>query len=100
MSAISKAPNCRRRPQNLKFDENGEPRQDTISFSIGATKFYHIPASKDITDLSKLLHKNGFNKDIDWDNAKIEIHRSKTPAGWRTPSLNQTCLEALRSLFD
>ncbi len=39
-------------------------------------------------------------KDIDWTKALIEIRRSKTPAGWRTPSLNPTCLDALRSIFD
>lgn len=38
--------------------------------------------------------------DIDWHNAKVEIRRSKTPAGWRTPSLNKTCFDALRSLFN
>jgi len=37
--------------------------------------------------------------DIDFDNRLIEIKRSKTPAGWRTPSLNETCLEALRELY-
>ncbi len=39
-------------------------------------------------------------KDIDFENRLIEINRSKTPAGWRTPSLNQTCLGVLRELFD
>jgi integrase len=38
--------------------------------------------------------------DINWDNRLIEIKRSKTPAGWRTPSLNQTCLNTLRELFE
>lgn len=39
-------------------------------------------------------------KHIDWQNRLIEIKRSKTPAGWRTPSLNDTCLAALRELFN
>ncbi len=39
-------------------------------------------------------------RDIDWENHLIEIRRSKTPAGWRTPSLNTTCYEALRTLFE
>lgn len=38
--------------------------------------------------------------DIDWDNGLIEIRRSKTPSGWRTPSLNSTCYNALRELFE
>jgi integrase len=38
--------------------------------------------------------------DIDWENRLVEIRRSKTPAGWRTPSLNTTCHEALRTLFE
>jgi hypothetical protein len=28
----------------------------------------------------------------------LSVRRSKTPAGWRDPSLNDTCLEALREL--
>lgn len=39
-------------------------------------------------------------KDIGWEDRRIDIKRSKTPAGWRTPSLNETCLGALRELFD
>lgn len=39
-------------------------------------------------------------KDVDWANANVSIRRSKTPAGWRTPSLNQTCLETFKDLFD
>ncbi|MFM9903621.1 MAG: tyrosine-type recombinase/integrase [Pyrinomonadaceae bacterium] len=38
-------------------------------------------------------------KDIDFENRRLEINRSKTPAGWRTPSLNDTCIGALRELF-
>lgn len=37
--------------------------------------------------------------DVDWENRVVEIRRSKTPAGWRSPSLNETCLRALRSLY-
>lgn len=39
-------------------------------------------------------------KDVDWNNRLISIRRSKTPAGWRTPSLNTTCHDALRRLFE
>ena len=38
-------------------------------------------------------------KDIGWEDRLIDIKRSKTPAGWRTPSLNETCLGALCELF-
>ena len=37
-------------------------------------------------------------KHISWQHRKLSIRRSKTPAGWRDPSLNDTCLEALREL--
>src|SRR5206468_5321648 len=37
-------------------------------------------------------------KHISWDNRRLSIRRSKTPAGWRDPSLNGTCLKALREL--
>jgi integrase len=39
-------------------------------------------------------------KDVGFSNRLIEIRRSKTPAGWRTPSLNDVCLNALRDLFE
>ena len=37
-------------------------------------------------------------KHISWEQKKLAIRRSKTPAGWRDPSLNETCLDALREL--
>jgi integrase len=38
-------------------------------------------------------------KHVDFDHAKIQIRRSKTPAGWRDPSLNDACLRGLRELW-
>ena len=37
-------------------------------------------------------------KHIDFVNGLIDIKRSKTPAGWRTPTLNETCKAALAEL--
>ena len=37
-------------------------------------------------------------KHISWDHKKLAIRRSKTPAGWRDPSLNGPCLDARREL--
>lgn len=37
-------------------------------------------------------------KDIDMENATLHIRRSKTPAGWRSPSLNNVCVSALAVL--
>jgi integrase len=37
-------------------------------------------------------------KHVDWENARIQIRRSKTPAGGRDPSLNDACARALREL--
>ena len=37
-------------------------------------------------------------KHVSFDARRLSIRRSKTPAGWRDPSLNETCLEALREL--
>lgn len=39
-------------------------------------------------------------EDICWSERTLSIKRSKTPAGWRTPSLNETCLSVLRELYD
>ena len=38
-------------------------------------------------------------KDVDLFNARLEIRRSKTPAGWRTPTLNNACRAALACLY-
>jgi len=34
-----------------------------------------------------------------WRNERIQIRRSKTPAGWRDPSLDDACVRALRELW-
>jgi integrase len=41
-------------------------------------------------------------RDIDWNpkNPLLEIRRSKTQAGFRNPSLNSICLEALTALYE
>lgn len=39
-------------------------------------------------------------RDINWQKRFLTIMRSKTQAGWRYPSLNETCLAALRMLRD
>lgn len=53
-------------PQNLQFDANGLPRSDkgNISKDIKVVGFYDVPASKNITDLSKFLQRNGYGKNI------------------------------------
>ena len=37
-------------------------------------------------------------RDVDWTRRRLSVRRSKTPAGWRDPSLNNVCLEALTEL--
>jgi integrase len=37
-------------------------------------------------------------KHVDWEHRRIQIRRSKTPAGWRDPSLNEATARALRAL--
>ncbi len=37
-------------------------------------------------------------RDVDLDNALLHVRRSKTPAGWRTPTLNPTCISVVRFL--
>jgi integrase len=39
-------------------------------------------------------------EDIDWTGRLLQVRRSKTPAGWRVPTLNATCLYVLRDLHD
>lgn len=39
-------------------------------------------------------------KDVDFDAGVLDIRRSKTPAGWRSPTLNSVCSETLSQLHD
>jgi len=39
-------------------------------------------------------------RDVDFDNALLHVRRSKTPAGWRAPTLNATCLYVVAYLRD
>lgn len=39
-------------------------------------------------------------KDVDFAASLLEIRRSKTPGGWRTPTLNTVCTEALTGLHE
>ena len=39
-------------------------------------------------------------KHVSWEERRLSIRRSRTPAGWRNPSLNDTCLDALRELHE
>jgi integrase len=39
-------------------------------------------------------------QDIDLANRLLHVRRSKTPAGWRSPTLNATCLAVLQHLHD
>src|SRR5882724_3350049 len=38
-------------------------------------------------------------KHVDFTAGLVEIRRSKTPAGWRTPTLNEVCRQALANLY-
>src|SRR3989442_13977562 len=39
-------------------------------------------------------------QDVDRTNRLLHVRRSKTPAGWRSPTLNATCLHVLQELYD
>jgi hypothetical protein len=39
-------------------------------------------------------------QDIDFPNRLLHVQRSKTPSGWRSPTLNPTCLQVLEQLRD
>jgi integrase len=34
-------------------------------------------------------------QDVDWSGPLLHVRRSKTPAGWRSPTLNTTCVDVL-----
>ena len=36
---------------------------------------------------------------VDWKKGRLQVRRSKTPAGWRDPSLNRACTAALGELW-
>ncbi|HEY3159571.1 MAG TPA: site-specific integrase [Vicinamibacterales bacterium] len=39
-------------------------------------------------------------RDVDATNRLLHVRRSKTPAGWRSPTLNATCMHVLEELRD
>jgi integrase len=82
-----------------------EPDEQIRLFSVAQSKPKYIW----VYVLAVLCHYCGMRpcesfglkwRDINWQKKFLTIMRSKTPAGWRYPSLNETCLGALRMLFD
>jgi integrase len=39
-------------------------------------------------------------KDVDFGDGLLQIRRSKTPGGWRTPTLNAVCSDVLAGLYE
>lgn len=39
-------------------------------------------------------------KDVDFEHGLLQIRRSKTPGGWRTPTLNAVCSDVLAGLYE
>src|SRR3989442_15368576 len=39
-------------------------------------------------------------QDVDWSGSLLHVRRSKTPAGWRSPPLNATCVNVLRQVHE
>jgi integrase len=39
-------------------------------------------------------------QDVEWSGSLLHVRRSKTPAGWRSPTLNPTCLTVLSRLHE
>jgi integrase len=39
-------------------------------------------------------------QDVDWSGPLLHVRRSKTPAGWRSPTLNETSVTVLRRLHE
>jgi integrase len=54
-----------------------------------------VPSEERACEIKGLRWKN-----IVWPSGIIEIKRSKTPAGWRNPTLNNICRVALSALRD
>ena len=48
--------------------------------------------------IARLRDKGLQWKDVDFERSRLRIRRSKTPAGWREPSLNEACLGTLNDL--
>ncbi len=82
-----------------------EPEEQIRLFTVAQSK----PKYRWVYVLLILCHYCGMRpceslglrwRDINWQKRFLTIMRSKTPAGWRYPSLNDTCLAALQMLFD
>ena len=74
-----------------------------LLFTIAKSKpqwiFAYVAATLDFFCGLRACEIKGLQwKHINFDARRLSVRRSKTPAGWRDPSLNDSCLEALREL--
>ena len=86
-------------PVGQAISDEEQTRLFTLAKTKPAWVFAYVAATLDFFCGMRACEIKALQwKHISWEQKKLAIRRSKTPAGWRDPSLNDTCLEALREL--
>ena len=81
------------------------PEQQERLFHLAATKpawlYAYVAATLAFYCGLRACEIKGLRwQDVDLANRLLHVRRSKTPAGWRSPTLNVTCLRVLQELHD
>jgi integrase len=81
------------------------PEQQERLFNLAATKpawlYAYVAATLAFYCGLRACEIKGLRwEDVDFANRLLHVRRSKTPAGWRSPTLNVTCLRVLQELHD
>jgi len=86
-------------PTGQALTDEDQARLFDVAQSNPAWFFAYVAATLDFFCGLRACEIKGLQwKDISLEEWRLSVRRSKTAAGWRDPSLNDTCLEALREL--
>jgi integrase len=86
-------------PTGQAITDDDQAHLFEVAKSRSAWIFAYVAATLDFFCGLRACEIKGLQwKHISFEDRRLSIRRSKTPAGWRDPSLNNTCLEALREL--
>jgi len=89
----------RKPPTGQAITDDDQARLFEVAKSRSAWIFAYVAATLDLFCGLRACEIKGLQwKHISFADRRLSVRRSTTPAGWRDPSLNDTCLEALREL--
>jgi integrase len=86
-------------PAGQALTDEDQARLFAVAKSRPAWMFAYVAATLDFFCGLRACEIKALQwKHISFDQRRLSVRRSKTPAGWRDPSLNDACVSALREL--